>query len=433
MTRNSFESFQLKYGWNKQIDPAEIKIVLKSSASESEERENGKKSVSNETQQVSVVQQPHLLEGYASITEGKKSQAAGEASKEQDMQISGVNTDTTVGVEVDHTELSELCKENKEMKMQISDLQKQLAEAVLGQEKLREHVSALADIIGTLKLNGPRDQEIIESHSCSTQESNGRVPEPRGSDVKRKGKRTLVMQVRSTEKPSYSDAVTSSMKSEAISSKKLDVMARKTLSKPTEVQNFTRVLIQLPSNRELSRCPKAQKNSMVRKILKQLGIHRKVALFSLMGSSALEVYVPGRQLELVTSVLKGKGLTYEKDCAVLHVPTYGKQADVNAKVVCRLSYLYRRSTTQNLRLAILQGLPEALQQQVVDRARSLELSLKKRKAKPSTEAEKRKFRNAYDQAQAAHIVDDAEWYKHFSTLLNAADGDGDSMEDPMYY
>jgi len=108
----------------------------------------------------------------------------------------------------------------------------------------------------------------------------------------------------------------------------------------------------------------------IRGALKSAGIASKVPLFSKIGDSVLELYVPTCEVDNVTRILETKKVKQLTNFDLLATPAKSTvpQNEMENKLVKRLSFLYRIAKFRRLKECVLEGVPEELRQLIREQA-----------------------------------------------------------------
>jgi hypothetical protein len=280
---------------------------------------------------------------------------------ESDSDLPVLDSEDEAGASVEKTggsEMDQLRFENAMLRRQIQDLSAQLAEALRGQQEVLAEFRALRDRLE------PASQEADEVEAAEAPAAPPAIaPAPRRND---QGRRAAVAAPQKPAKRAYADVVGKPAKA-SLSKSGLKKLASKLIRKvpsPEMATDFCKIHLRLPGNRAMARCPYKQKNALVQAMLRELGIKSRCSLFSLIGNSKLELYIPVQHQQEVFAALEKAELEYTEDVDVLFVPAYAKVKDVVERVVDRVSFLMLRATTVKLRAKILEGIPEAIQDRI---------------------------------------------------------------------
>ena len=129
-------------------------------------------------------------------------------------------------------------------------------------------------------------------------------------------------------------------------------------SKPLE---FAKIYVKVGNPRSLKQAKTAREaNQIVSKAIASLGVKKDVFLYSKIGNSMIELYVPADKRTQVAGQIKWSGGVIDNNFDAREVPVYGKQTpeQVGNHMVKRLAYLYRRARLVNLKKCILDGYRE---------------------------------------------------------------------------
>ena len=152
----------------------------------------------------------------------------------------------------------------------------------------------------------------------------------------------------------------------AYSKARAEHLAARAIALPSEPIEFTR--IHFRPHRSLKACRSgAETRAVITNMLEKLEIYNRkpykrsqVFEWSKIGNSLIEIYVPTAEAETVHNTLQKHGLTVYRDLDLLATPENGNsEVDVNEITCRRLGNLLHRNRLRNLKLCILQGLPEA--------------------------------------------------------------------------
>jgi hypothetical protein len=140
------------------------------------------------------------------------------------------------------------------------------------------------------------------------------------------------------------------------------------LAPRTDPITFARLHFRLTDARPLKHAGSAaDASALIEGVLASIKIRRKVFAFSKIGNAVIEVYTPESEVESVKACLSKAGVP-AIDLDILGSPDIATDTTASARnrhIVNRCSYLYRRASLQNLRTAILDGLPEELRAEVI--------------------------------------------------------------------
>jgi hypothetical protein len=119
----------------------------------------------------------------------------------------------------------------------------------------------------------------------------------------------------------------------------------------TEPLQFKKIHIRITDSRPLKRCKSAKEvNELLRQLLKHIGIEHLCPLYSKIGNSILEVYVPANSLRDVIGTLEMKKV----------------EILFESKAAKRLAFLYKRARLVNLKKCVLEGFDEAFVQKILN-------------------------------------------------------------------
>jgi len=91
----------------------------------------------------------------------------------------------------------------------------------------------------------------------------------------------------------------------------------------------------------------------------------------LIGRSLLEIYINEANASEIISKLRDQKVTVIENLDLMKPPAFGKNVDVEEKVVQRLAYLYLRHKVRNFRECILEGLPEDCKTKINNRVEDI--------------------------------------------------------------
>jgi ribosomal protein L20A (L18A) len=126
---------------------------------------------------------------------------------------------------------------------------------------------------------------------------------------------------------------------------------------PRNPMEFTRLYFTLPNGTALKDLQYIEKIKVLEQVLKRIGIKRKVALYSIIGRSLVEIYVPNVQQPFVEELLEQHDLTKVEWTPWKQSP-FNQQVDNREATFRRLNGLMRRARFGNLRKAIIHDAPE---------------------------------------------------------------------------
>jgi hypothetical protein len=141
----------------------------------------------------------------------------------------------------------------------------------------------------------------------------------------------------------------------APTSKQLSVMVR---PKPIPMK-FERIHLVLENARMLKGKSTAVRNRITKCLLKYLGIKNKVTLWSLIGNSIVELYVPEASIDTVLENIELKDGTALRNPDIWIKPDYMEWDKFEKSTLARVNWQTKQSKYINLTECIRQGMPEA--------------------------------------------------------------------------
>jgi hypothetical protein len=137
-----------------------------------------------------------------------------------------------------------------------------------------------------------------------------------------------------------------------------------------EAAEFSRLHFNTPRANYKNLNSSKEVTQAIRGALKSAGIASKVPLFSKIGDSVLELYVPKCEVENVTQIMESKKVKQLTNFDLLATPKISTvpQKAMENMLVKRLTFLYRIAKFQKLKECILAGVPEELRQTIKDQA-----------------------------------------------------------------
>jgi hypothetical protein len=123
------------------------------------------------------------------------------------------------------------------------------------------------------------------------------------------------------------------------------------------------------SSKPLKNIAKRAKHKVVATLLSQLGLRKHATLFSLIGNSMVELYVPACVANVVRDGLTSAKLT-PSSRNPWETPSFLAEKDYTPAIVNRLALLHCRARFVKLREAILLGASEEQARMVTERADS---------------------------------------------------------------
>ncbi len=266
---------------------------------------------------------------------------------------------------------AQLAAENAALKAQLQDLHRLLLESMAGQAALRDDVRKLTE---ALRL------QLIENSSKNPKKSKKNQKEPTETDpatlpdgqdqlhdhpapiqVEPQPAARVEVEAAPPARP-YRDAAAApaanprNQRRAPPTRRVLHRWAKEMANPVKPPTDFVRIHVRIPNSRRLAKCPRSGRTNLLRDFLRTTRINTKVVLFSAIGNSLLELYVPAPSLEEVTEILAGQDIEVLTDLDILAPPTHARLLDVTTKVVNRLAFLFRRANSVSVRRAILGGL-----------------------------------------------------------------------------
>lgn len=218
-------------------------------------------------------------------------------------------------------------KEKEELLKEVDDLKKtlkKLSNNDVTSEKLKKETNDSTEKMGTL--NGPKKSIHYE---CNSKKSWANVAT-----------------IKENEK------------------KKFKNFALKALAPRTDPLEFSRIHFKINSSKQLKSCKPQDKMKMIYEILNTMEIRNYVFLASKIGNSIIEIYLRKDKRDEVRAAIKKHNLELFDDFNLESKFEASKMKDVNELIAKRLAFLYKKATLQNLRICILNGLSEEMQNMV---------------------------------------------------------------------
>ena len=100
-------------------------------------------------------------------------------------------------------------------------------------------------------------------------------------------------------------------------------------------------------------------------MLTLLGVNQWVYDFSTIGHSIIELYARTDMIQQISEAFAAKKIEMIEDLDLTVAPEYSKIENVTSKVAKRLSWVYANAKFMNLKNAVLEGLTEEIQNEII--------------------------------------------------------------------
>lgn len=137
-----------------------------------------------------------------------------------------------------------------------------------------------------------------------------------------------------------------------------------------EPLEFSKLHLTITDSRPLKRCKNAREvNALLRKLLIHIGIANQVLLFSKIGNSILEIYVPTKDLRDIVGKIEAKEIQLNPGYNPTEVPAHVVEDEaierMEAKAIKRVAFLYCRAWLKKLKECIFDGFDESFRTKVL--------------------------------------------------------------------
>lgn len=128
---------------------------------------------------------------------------------------------------------------------------------------------------------------------------------------------------------------------------------------PPPPKLYSKIHLQMPYNRELRKHDKQAKAEYLKAAIEGLGIKKHIAMYSRIGNSILEIYLPTANLSKVTDILSKKHIKLiDYDPKI--IPSFATKKEVVNITIKRLQFLLTKARAINLKNCIKDGHCEAV-------------------------------------------------------------------------
>jgi hypothetical protein len=157
--------------------------------------------------------------------------------------------------------------------------------------------------------------------------------------------------------PTSFAAVAAKAKDKVLAKKKAGKVALGMMKPRTDPLKFTKLHLKINDSRPIKACGTAKEvNELFNNLLNNIGIRKDVFLYSKIGNSILEIFVPDDEtiLQRVMDKLVAKKVETLDYVNPTTVPAYAKCANAMEMTAVRLAFLYKKAQLKNLKECILQ-------------------------------------------------------------------------------
>jgi Holliday junction resolvasome RuvABC endonuclease subunit len=147
---------------------------------------------------------------------------------------------------------------------------------------------------------------------------------------------------------------------------KVKRMASTLLRAKQEPLEFERIHVKLNDKRALKKCKNIREvRALIKSMLMLLGVNQWVYDFSTIGHSIIELYARTDMIQQISEAFAAKKIEMIEDLDLTVAPEYSKIENVTSKVAKRLSWVYANAKFMNLKNAVLEGLSEEIQNEII--------------------------------------------------------------------